>query len=74
VGKPTGFLETDRQAGVKRQIKERIKDYKEFESNLSNDELEVQAGSHGAGQTRPVNSGKLLVECNSANARFQWPL
>ena len=43
MGKPTGFLETDRQAGVKRQIKERIKDYKEFESNLSSDELEVQA-------------------------------
>ncbi|MEE9604474.1 MAG: glutamate synthase subunit beta [Candidatus Scalindua sp.] len=43
MGKPTGFLETDRQAGVKRQIKERIKDYKEFESNLSNDELEIQA-------------------------------
>jgi len=42
VGKPTGFLETDRQAGVKRQIKERIKDYKEFESNLSHDELEEQ--------------------------------
>ena len=25
--------------------------------------LRVQAASHGAGQTRPVNSGKLLVEC-----------
>ena len=25
--------------------------------------LSVQDASHGAGQTRPVNSGKLLVEC-----------
>jgi hypothetical protein len=24
----------------------------------------VHAASHGAGQMRPVNSGKLLVECN----------
>ena len=44
MGKPTGFLESDRQAGVKRPIKERIKDFKEFECNLSQDELQVQAG------------------------------
>ena len=25
--------------------------------------LSVQEASHGAGHTRPVNSGKLLVEC-----------
>ena len=25
--------------------------------------LSVQDASHGAGHTRPVNSGKLLVEC-----------
>jgi glutamate synthase (NADPH) small chain len=43
VGKPTGFLETDRQVGIKRPIKERIKDYKEFESDLSVSELEAQA-------------------------------
>jgi len=43
VGKPTGFLETDRQTGAKRPIKERTKDYKEFESNLSPVELEEQA-------------------------------
>ena len=28
----------------------------------------VQAASHGAGQTRPVNSGKLLVECSVSSA------
>ena len=30
----------------------------------------VQDASHGAGQMRPVNSGKLLVECSVASA---WP-
>ena len=29
----------------------------------------VQAASQGAGQTRPVNSGKLLVECSTVDAR-----
>ncbi len=33
----------------------------------------VQAASHGAGQTRPVNSGKLLVECSTSMAFFQSP-
>ena len=33
--------------------------------------LSVQAASHGAGQTRPVNSGKLLVECSTSSAFFQ---
>src|SRR3546814_8199842 len=31
----------------------------------------VQAASHGAGQMRPVNSGKLLVESNTDKAFFQ---
>ncbi|CFW31565.1 Uncharacterised protein [Bordetella pertussis] len=31
----------------------------------------VQAASHGAGQMRPVNSGKLLVECRTSSARRQ---
>ena len=31
----------------------------------------VQAASQGAGQMRPVNSGKLLVESSTANAFFQ---
>jgi hypothetical protein len=33
--------------------------------------LSVHAASHGAGQMRPVNSGKLLVESSVANAFFQ---
>ena len=33
----------------------------------------VHAASHGAGQTRPVNSGKLLVECSTSMAFFQSP-
>ena len=31
----------------------------------------VQAASHGAGQIRPVNSGKLLVECRMSIASCQ---
>ncbi len=33
--------------------------------------LSVHAASHGAGQMRPVNSGKLFVESRTANAFFQ---
>ena len=32
----------------------------------------TQAASHGAGQMRPVNSGKLLVECSTRIASFHW--
>ena len=34
--------------------------------------LRVQDASHGAGQTRPVNSGKLLVECSVSDAVRHW--
>ena len=33
----------------------------------------TQAGSQGAGQSVPVNSGKLLVRCSRAIARSQSP-
>ncbi len=33
--------------------------------------LSVQAASHGAGQMRPVNSGKLLVLCSVSRADCQ---
>ena len=32
----------------------------------------VQDASHGAGQMRPVNSGKLLVECRFSSAARHW--
>jgi hypothetical protein len=35
--------------------------------------LSVQAASQGAGQMRPVKSGKLLVECRTSIASFQLP-
>jgi hypothetical protein len=35
--------------------------------------LSVQAASQGAGQTRPVNSGKLLVWCSTSMALRQSP-
>ena len=36
--------------------------------------LSVQDASHGAGQMRPVNSGKLLVECRlrEASSQLSW--
>ncbi len=43
MGKPTGFLETDRLAGAKRPVNERIKNFKGFESDLSLEELQAQA-------------------------------
>jgi hypothetical protein len=33
----------------------------------------TQAVSHGAGQSRPVNSGKLFVACNRSTASRPWP-
>src|SRR5271156_2055261 len=33
--------------------------------------LSVHDASHGAGQMRPVNSGKLLVECRTVSAACQ---
>ena len=36
--------------------------------------LSVQDASQGAGQTRPVTSGKLLVECRLRAASSQWPV
>ena len=33
----------------------------------------TQEASHGAGQMRPVNSGKLLVACNWRTASRQRP-
>ena len=36
--------------------------------------LSVHDASHGAGQTRPVNSGKLLVECRLRAASCQAPV
>src|SRR5213080_2840604 len=35
--------------------------------------LSVHEASHGAGQMRPVTSGKLLVECRLRAASFQSP-
>src|SRR5262249_10175183 len=36
--------------------------------------LSVHEASHGAGQTRPVNSGKLLVECRLRDASSHAPV
>ena len=34
----------------------------------------TQAASQGAGHSRPVNSGKLLVACNCSMAKRHWPV
>ena len=43
MGKPSGFLETNRQAGIKLAVNERIKNFEEFQSDLSLEELQAQA-------------------------------
>lgn len=43
MGKPSGFLETNRQAGVKLPVNKRIRNFNEFQSDLSLEELQVQA-------------------------------
>ncbi|SFD34960.1 glutamate synthase subunit beta [Clostridium uliginosum] len=42
MGKPTGFLDYDREEGKNREPKERLKDYKEFHTRLSLDKQCVQ--------------------------------
>ena len=43
MGKPTGFLEYERKVGKDRDIKERLKDYKEFHTRLTLEEQQIQA-------------------------------
>ncbi|NBA87525.1 glutamate synthase small subunit [Emticicia sp. CRIBPO] len=43
MGKPTGFLEFERQASVKRDVSERKKDYEEVELNFSENQTVQQA-------------------------------
>lgn len=42
MGKPTGFLEYDREVGKNREPKERIKDYKEFHLSLPAEKQSIQ--------------------------------
>jgi len=42
MGKPTGFLEYDREVGKNREPKERLKDYKEFHLSLPADKQSIQ--------------------------------
>ncbi|MBK5279276.1 MAG: glutamate synthase subunit beta [Bacteroidia bacterium] len=43
MAKPTGFLEFSRETAAKRDVKERIKDYKEIEKNVNQDHTQKQA-------------------------------
>ena len=77
MGKPTGSLETGRQTGDKRTVKERIRNYKEFEGSLSPEDLEAQASRcmdcgvptcHAFG--RPVKNK--IPDWNDLIYRGQW--
>ena len=70
MGKVTGFMEFERIEEGYKPVTERLKNYSEFVIGLT----EEQAKTQGAGQMRPVNSGKLLVECSTSMAFCQSPL
>jgi hypothetical protein len=44
-----------------------------FDAHRFGVDAQGAALSQGAGQTRPVNSGKLLVECSTSSASRQLP-
>ena len=67
MGKVTGFMEFERIEEGYKPVPERVKHYKEFVIGLDDAQAKVQ----GAGQMRPVNSGKLLVESSTAKAFCQ---
>ena len=69
MGKSTGFMEYDRIEEGYKPVNERLKNYKEFVIALTPEQAKVQ----GAGQMRPVNSGKLLVLCSTLIAFSQSP-
>ena len=76
MGKPTGFLEFDRQLPSKRPVQERRNDYKEFVNSYSGQELNKQSARcmncgipfchHGC----PL--GNVIPEFNDAVYRQQW--
>ena len=61
MGKPTGFLDYEREEAKAISPKERIKNFNEFHEPLSVEKQKLHAFSQSAGQTRDVNSGKLFV-------------
>ncbi|MFQ5561252.1 MAG: glutamate synthase subunit beta [Nitrospinota bacterium] len=76
MGKPTGFMEFDRQQPEKRPIEERIKDYKELHQDLTEEELQTQGSRcmecgvpfchHGC----PL--GNVIPEFNDLVHRGRW--
>lgn len=76
MGKPTGFLEYNRELPVKRPAKERIKDYHEFVARYSDQQLHQQSARcmncgvpfchHGC----PL--GNVIPEFNDAVYRQNW--
>src|SRR5215217_4226279 len=76
MGKPTGFLEFNRELPSKRPTEERIKDYKEFVERYSEDKLNQQAarcmncGVPFCHSGCPL--GNIIPEFNDAVYRQDW--
>ena len=76
MGKPTGFMEFDRELPGKRPVAERIQDYKEFVDRYSNEKLNQQAarcmdcGVPFCHSGCPL--GNVIPEFNDAVYRQDW--
>lgn len=85
MGKPTGFIEIDRELPTDRDPKERIKDYKEFHSHLPEQKLKDQGarcmdcgipfchtGSIVSGMASGCPLGNLIPEWNDLVYKGLW--
>ncbi|MHA8098681.1 glutamate synthase subunit beta [Aquirufa aurantiipilula] len=76
MGKPTGFLEVDRKTSAKRNVSERINDYKEIELINSSEETEKQASRCMDCGTPFCHSGcplgNIIPEFNDAVYEQNW--
>ena len=76
MGKPTGFMESGRQTPRRRPVQERVKDWKEYETHLSEADLAVQAarcmdcGVPFCHQGCPLNN--LIPDWNDLAYKGQW--
>lgn len=76
MGKPTGFLETNRELPSKRTVEERLKDYHEFVNRYSNEQLNKQSGRCMNCGVPFCHSGcplgNVIPEFNDAVYRKDW--
>lgn len=85
MGKPTGFIEIDREIPTDRTVKERIKDWKEFHNHMETDKLQqqgarcmdcgvpfCQTGAIISGMAAGCPLGNLIPEWNDLVYRGNW--